>query len=231
MECYYRKNNNRMYRNHSTQMGCRGMRSGSNINDSCMKDEKKSCDKMEKICNFIKEEKNCGCNRTGNMRRENNCECTRMENIRMEKNCGCSRESMRNENSCGCSGMGNTKLESGCGRMGRSGNNCDCNKMEQGCPKKETCGCEKKDCDCKKKENDSDHCCCNREKKDCDKAEDNCYPCEKDEWKNSPVGMGYVPWQCFRMLNDMGDGLESGTIFKELDKPFEVGFCARRCGC
>ena len=190
MECYYRKNNNRMYRNHSTQMGCRGMRSGSNINDSCMKDEKKSCDKMEKICNFIKEEKNCGCSR-----------------------------------------MGNTKLENNCGRMGRSGNNCDCNKMEHGCPKKETCGCEKKDCDCKKKENDSDHCCCNREKKDCDKAEDNCYPCKKDEWKNSPVGMGYVPWQCFRMLNDMGDGLESGTIFKELDKPFEVGFCARRCGC
>ena len=110
MECYYRKNNNRMYRNHSTQMGCRGMRSGSNINNSCMKDKKKSCDKMEKICNFIKE----------------------------EKNCGCSRESMRNENSCGCSGMGNTKLESGCGRMGRSGNNCDCNKMEHGCPKKET---------------------------------------------------------------------------------------------
>lgn len=131
MECYYRKNNNRMYRNHSTQMGCRGMRSGSNINDSCMKDEKKSCDKMEKICNFIKEEKNCGCNRTGNMRRENSCECGRVENIRMEKNCGCSR-------------MGNTKLENNCGRMGRSGNNCDCNKMEHGCPKKETCGCEKK---------------------------------------------------------------------------------------
>ena len=221
MECYYaRRNNNRMYRNRSVQMERRGMRSGSNINDSCLKDEKKDC-------NCANMESRCGCGRSGNnnTRMENSCGCNRSvnNNTRTENGCGCNRSgnnNTRTENGCGCnrSGSNNTRTENGCG----------CGRMRNHCAKERNgCGCERTGNNCKRDENNS-----NRSDCDCNKGEDNsCYPCKKDEWKNSPVGMGYVPWQCFRMVNDMRDGFETGTIFKELDKPFEIGFCARRCGC
>lgn len=35
-----------------------------------------------------------------------------------------------------------------------------------------------------------------------------------------PIGMAYVPWQCFRDMYDPHVGLSRGTIFKELDYPF-----------
>ena len=35
-----------------------------------------------------------------------------------------------------------------------------------------------------------------------------------------PIGMAYVPWQKWQDIYEHGKGLECGTIFKELDKPF-----------
>ena len=35
-----------------------------------------------------------------------------------------------------------------------------------------------------------------------------------------PIGMGYVPWQEFKDLNEPERGLHAGTIFMELEKPF-----------
>ena len=35
-----------------------------------------------------------------------------------------------------------------------------------------------------------------------------------------PIAMAYVPWQKWQDLYEPCNGLESGTIFKELDKPF-----------
>ena len=35
-----------------------------------------------------------------------------------------------------------------------------------------------------------------------------------------PIGMGYVPWQAFKDIYDMERGLNAGTIFAELEKPF-----------
>ena len=35
-----------------------------------------------------------------------------------------------------------------------------------------------------------------------------------------PIGMAYVPWQTFKDIYDMERGLNAGTIFAELDKPF-----------
>lgn len=35
-----------------------------------------------------------------------------------------------------------------------------------------------------------------------------------------PIGMAYVPWQVFRDMYDPHQGLNRGTIFKELDYPF-----------
>ena len=36
-----------------------------------------------------------------------------------------------------------------------------------------------------------------------------------------PIGMAYVPWQAWRDIYDMEKGLQRGTIFAELDLPFE----------
>lgn len=35
-----------------------------------------------------------------------------------------------------------------------------------------------------------------------------------------PIAMAYVPWQKWQDIYDTVKGLECGTIFKELDKPF-----------
>lgn len=105
-----------------------------------------------------------------------------------------------------------------------------CGRMQHSCPRVENDGRHSEmEGNCgrtEKRESKAKNDC------ECEKAEEKgCYPCKKDEWKDSPVGMAYVPWQCFRMINDIGDGFQAGTIFKELEKPFEIGFCARRCGC
>lgn len=43
-----------------------------------------------------------------------------------------------------------------------------------------------------------------------------------------PLGMTYTPMQNFTQLYSPNEGLQAGTIFKELDFPFMVGNCARR---
>lgn len=43
--------------------------------------------------------------------------------------------------------------------------------------------------------------------------------------ENFVVGMGYVPWQYWRNVYEPCKGLSRGTIFAELDKPFEGGCC------
>ncbi len=35
-----------------------------------------------------------------------------------------------------------------------------------------------------------------------------------------PIAMAYVPWQTWRDIYDTCEGFQTGTIFKELDKPF-----------
>lgn len=42
---------------------------------------------------------------------------------------------------------------------------------------------------------------------------------------NFVVGMAYVPWQTWGNVYDPCKGLSRGTIFPELDKPFEGGCC------
>lgn len=49
----------------------------------------------------------------------------------------------------------------------------------------------------------------------CFMRENDTYQCEK-----FPIGMGYVPWQEFKDIYDMERGLNAGTIFAELEKPF-----------
>ena len=49
-----------------------------------------------------------------------------------------------------------------------------------------------------------------------------CYKREHDAYGcgQYPIGMGYVPWQAFKDIYDMERGLNAGTIFAELEKPF-----------
>ncbi|MCC2231101.1 MAG: spore coat associated protein CotJA [Lachnospiraceae bacterium] len=39
--------------------------------------------------------------------------------------------------------------------------------------------------------------------------------------------MAYVPWQVWQDLYDPEDAFPIGTIFRELDYPWEVGRCSR----
>lgn len=50
-----------------------------------------------------------------------------------------------------------------------------------------------------------------------------CINCQQPDTalpKEMPIGMLYVPYQSFRKLYDPQVGLERGTVFEELDKPF-----------
>lgn len=50
-------------------------------------------------------------------------------------------------------------------------------------------------------------------------------PCMEDI-EDMPIAMAYVPWQQWRMIYDPKEALKRGTIFKELDLPFEA---AKEC--
>lgn len=44
----------------------------------------------------------------------------------------------------------------------------------------------------------------------------------EDRLEDFPVAMAYVPWQKFeRMYEDLEKGYRAGTIFPELNKPFQ----------
>lgn len=57
---------------------------------------------------------------------------------------------------------------------------------------------------------------------DARRAGEMCYMRENDAYRceSYPIGMGYVPWQTFKDIYDPERGLEAGTIFAELEKPF-----------
>lgn len=42
----------------------------------------------------------------------------------------------------------------------------------------------------------------------------------EDPLYGMPIAMAYVPWQTWRDIYDACEGFQTGTIFKELDKPF-----------
>lgn len=47
-----------------------------------------------------------------------------------------------------------------------------------------------------------------------------CVQAEGEFPKEAPVGMLYVPYQQWRKVYEPMVGLERGTVFEELDKPF-----------
>lgn len=57
------------------------------------------------------------------------------------------------------------------------------------------------------------------------------HPCDgmrNDPLEHLPVGMAYVPWQCFQDVYEPDKAFQYGTIFPELNKPFYgKGGCPR----
>lgn len=51
-------------------------------------------------------------------------------------------------------------------------------------------------------------------------------PSYNEDIDNKPIAMAYVPWQKWRMLYEPKEALKRGTLFKELDLPFEA---AKEC--
>ena len=49
---------------------------------------------------------------------------------------------------------------------------------------------------------------------------DDCSNARRDELRGIPLAMAYVPWQNFGCTYEAMEGLQTGTIFPELDKPF-----------
>ena len=48
---------------------------------------------------------------------------------------------------------------------------------------------------------------------------------DKKQNEHMPVAMAYVPWQNFKMCENLEEGYMNGTIFPDLVKPF----LGRRC--
>lgn len=90
----------------------------------------------------------------------------------------------------------------------RRGNEC----------RNEQCMPECREMVCKEKEKQE----CRKERKDCDCGY------RKDELAEMPLAMAYVPWQKWCKIYDVCEGFQRGTIFRELDMPFEGrGGCNR----
>lgn len=51
------------------------------------------------------------------------------------------------------------------------------------------------------------------------------YGNQRQNRNDEPVGMAYVPWQMWGKIYEPCKALYRGTIFPELDKPFEGGGC------
>ena len=54
----------------------------------------------------------------------------------------------------------------------------------------------------------------------CGERTDPCVRTGKEQIDSFHIGMTYVPWQVFRDMYDPHQGLDRGTIFRELDYPF-----------
>ena len=51
------------------------------------------------------------------------------------------------------------------------------------------------------------------------------YSFEKKHMEHMPVAMAYVPWQSFKICENLEEGFMNGSIFPDLIKPFQ----GRRC--
>ena len=153
---------------------------------------------------------------------------------RRNQDCGCNRSSMP-DNRPPEPGRGRPD-SCGCGRPGghrppeQPSGDCGCGRPSGPRPPERPSG----DCGCgrpggpRPPERPSGNCGCDRPD---GKPGGPPPPPPRPEPRRSPdtfpVGMAYVPWQVWQDLYDPDDAFPIGTIFRELDYPWEVGRCSR----
>lgn len=100
---------------------------------------------------------------------------------------------------------------SSCQRSTRSNENCRCENERHderaSCCEKERCRDERPSCSVNEK--------CHNERPSCSVKE------KYDALMDLPIAMAYVPWQYWDHIYEIEKGFCRGTIFKELDLPFE----------
>lgn len=149
------------------------------------------CDRKTPGCNM---NRNSNCNMNPRM----NWNMNRNTNSNMNRNSGCNTNSRMN---CNMNRNTNSNMNWNMGR------NTNCNMNHRNNDKE--CNDERRNV-----KKDDKHCC-----------EMKCIKDEGCDRGNEPVdkmkpGMGFVPWQEWRDVFCIEDGLEKGTIFEELHKPY-----------
>lgn len=176
----------------------------------------------------------CGCNTSS---RQDNMQNRSSSPSRQGNSCGCNNRSDRRDSSCDRNDR--DRRDGSCDRNDRDHRNdsCDCNDRDR-----RDNSCDRNDRD----RRDSSCDCSDRNRRDssCDRTAparteslDTVSSCGNNEDRTcgipktivttseSPAGMGYVPWQTWTQTYDLCKALMVGTLFPELDYPFEV----RRC--
>lgn len=145
----------------------------------------------------------------------NHCKCNKGLNMNLGNKYACPMDDSP------CQQYSNLENNKGCGR--------GCNRAND-CAKDSNCGCKKS---CRAENNrfyervESDRgfgCGCEHKMAYRNEAR-NCEHLESDEISCMPIAMAYVPWQEWGEVFTGECGLENGTIFPELVKPFWV-----KCG-
>lgn len=124
------------------------------------------------------------------------------------------------------------RMEMPCRKEEMQQDGCSCQmkeprRMEDKCsmrePRRQEDSCGKKESGCMKETRRSKETECpgNESRMGMGKSE----MCEKAD--GFALAMGYVPWQFYQDTFDLGKGLQMGTIFPELCKPF----CGKRGAC
>ncbi len=113
------------------------------------------------------------------------------------------------EPSCGCQTPTPREPSCNCMEPPKENVSCGCNDRNDKVKDKDTCGCNMSPI----------ASCTDNEERTCGIAKTIITTVQ------SPVGMGYVPWQSWTETYDLCKALSVGTLFPELDYPFE----ARRC--
>lgn len=137
-------------------------------------------------------------------------------------------------------------FNNGCRNMPANNNNGSRTPEPCGCVKPEPCGCQRPEprerrntepCGCQKPEPRKEGCMsrpqsnmeartpeCGMPKRS---KPENCR-CRYDALEEFPIAMAYVPWQKWQNVCDACRGLQRGTIFEDLSKPFHgKGGCNR----
>ena len=125
--------------------------------------------------------------------------------------CGCNRTMADNRRVAG-------SMQQGCNRCNNNNNGNACGNSGNVCGNSgNACGSSGNAC------GNNGNVCGNSENVFGNKSGNSCE--KKKDMKGFPVAMAYVPWQEWEDVYPLNKGLQRGTIFEALDKPFFKGRC------